>query len=240
MAVALLPLFVLMPMIGKYQDIAHSTLAASRYAAFDMLTRYQTTKPQSQLDQEVRQRFFSAANAPIKSSESAQSPQASLNPLWRDPTNRPLIAQLSDISIRHSGASLSDSSDPQGMATAALEKARGLIDLPQRELHTATVSVPLINLPQSLRIYEPFDRLHLRVQRHTSVVPDPWTAAGPAQVQAQIDKAVLIPLSRPLRAVGELIDLPLSAAEPGVSKPQLGELEFWSDLVPSDRLKASK
>lgn len=35
MAAPLLGLFLLMPMIGKYQDIAHATQMASRYAAFD-------------------------------------------------------------------------------------------------------------------------------------------------------------------------------------------------------------
>jgi hypothetical protein len=38
-SLALIPLFLLLPMIGKYQDINHATQMASRYAAFDAILR---------------------------------------------------------------------------------------------------------------------------------------------------------------------------------------------------------
>ena len=38
-ALALIPLFLLIPMIAKYQDIGHSTQMASRYAAFEATIR---------------------------------------------------------------------------------------------------------------------------------------------------------------------------------------------------------
>jgi len=56
-ALALIPLFLLLPVIGKYQDIAHSVQLASRYAAFDAMIRNDvsgTWKPESQLAEEVR------------------------------------------------------------------------------------------------------------------------------------------------------------------------------------------
>lgn len=232
-AVALVPLFLLMPLIGKYQDIAHSTLAASRYAAFDMLTRYQNAKPQEQLEQEVRRRFFSASTLPIKSNDSAGDVQADQNPLWRDPTNRPLIAKFSDIQVSPSWTAQT------GSPEALNKSANLLVNLPARDIYTATITVPLINLPEGLRFYQPFDQLNLQVQRRTSVAPDPWAAAGPAQVQAQIDKALVVPLSRPLRGFLDLVNLPMEAVEPGVRQPKLGQLDFWTDQVPCDRLPAT-
>ena len=38
-SLVLIPLFLLIPMIGKYQDISHATQLASRYAAFDAVLR---------------------------------------------------------------------------------------------------------------------------------------------------------------------------------------------------------
>jgi hypothetical protein len=231
-ALALVPLFLLMPLIGKYQDIAHSTLAASRYVAFDQLTRYQNPKPQAQLEQEVQRRFFSATALPIKSNDAAGDVRVDQNPLWRDPTNRPLIAKFSDIQVSPSWAAQTGSPD------ALNKSANLLVNLPERDIYTATITVPLINLPEGLRFYEPFDKLNLRVKRHTSVVADPWSASSPAAVQAQIDRPLLAPLSRPLRGFSNLTDPIMDAVEPRVSKPKLGELDFWADQVPIDRLPA--
>ena len=68
-ALALLPLFLLIPVIAKYQSIAQATQMASRYAAFDGLVRNEvqnSSKPLDQLQDEVRRRIFSNSDAPIK------------------------------------------------------------------------------------------------------------------------------------------------------------------------------
>lgn len=234
LSVALVPLFLLMPLIGKYQDMAHSTLAASRYAAFDRVNRYQTPKPQAQLEQEVRRRFFSTTAQPIKSNDLANDVQADQNPLWRDPTNRPLIAKFSDIVLSTSWSPLED------FAVALNRSGEKLIDLPKRDIYTATISVPLINLPEGLRFYQPFDKLNLQIKRHTSVQPDPWTASGPGEVLEKLDQPLLVPLRIPLRALKPLVDPLVIAVEPKVPAPNLGGLDFWSDQVPQDRIKAAR
>ncbi len=231
LSVALVPLFLLMPLIGKYQDISHSVLAASRYAAFDMLTRYNDPKPQAQLEQEIRRRFFSSSGSPIKTSDLAQDVEADQNPLWRDPANKPLIAKFSDVQVGTSWAGLSGTPDVFN------DTARATFGLPRRELYTATITVPLINVPEGLRFYEPFDKLNLQVRRHTSVAPDSWAGSSASQVQGQIDRALLVPLSRPLKALSPFVELTMKAVEPGVRPPKLGELQFWADQVPLDRLK---
>ena len=68
-AAALVPLFLMLPMIAKYQDIAHSTLIASRYAAFDDMVRnaaQNKQKPIEQLQDEVRRRFLVILWCPSK------------------------------------------------------------------------------------------------------------------------------------------------------------------------------
>ena len=78
-APALVPLFLLIPLIGKYQSISHATAMASRYVAFDAMANnagmggYQ---PRAQLEQKVHCRFFSNSNAPIKTNDEAGDSKA--------------------------------------------------------------------------------------------------------------------------------------------------------------------
>ena len=231
LCIALVPLFLLFPLIGKYQDIAHSVLAASRYVAFDMLTRYNDPKPQAQLEQEVRRRFFSATALPIKSNDSAGNVAIDQNPLWRDPVNKPLIANFNDIQVSTHWTASSN------WANGSFNTAASWLDLSDRGIYTATITVPIANLPAGLRFYEPFDKLNLRVQRHTSIVPDTWAAGSAAQVQSKLDRTLPVPLSQPLQALSPFVDLWMLPTEPGVRPPKLGELQFWVDQVPADRLK---
>ena len=97
MAAPLLGLFLLMPMIGKYQDIAHATQMASRYAAFDATVHNDaagSSKPPAQLAAEVRRRYFSRPDAPIKTGDTAGDFDAHRNPLWTDPAGNPLIPRF--------------------------------------------------------------------------------------------------------------------------------------------------
>lgn len=231
LCIALVPLFLLFPLIGKYQDIAHSVLAASRYVAFDMLTRYNNPKPQAQLEQEVRRRFFSAAALPIKSNDSAGDFTADQNPLWRDPINKPLISNFNDIQVSTQWTTSSN------WANESFNTAASLLDLSDRGLYTATITAPIANLPAGLRFYEPFDKLNLQIQRHTSIVPDTWAAGSAAQVQSKLGGPLLVPLSKPLQALSPFVDLWMLPVEPGVRPPKLGQLQFWADQVPADRLK---
>ena len=87
-ALALIPLFLLVPMIAKYQDISHFTQLASRYAAFDAMTRndsVSTWKPEAQLADEVRRRFFSNSDAPIKTGDVVGNFDANRNLFWSNP-----------------------------------------------------------------------------------------------------------------------------------------------------------
>jgi hypothetical protein len=104
-------------------------------------------------------------------------------------------------------------------------------------IFTSGVTVRLSNLPADVAAYQPFDKINLSVTRHTSVIVDGWAAADPAQVVNRIDSKLLVPgtLLRPVQPLAAAL---VGIAEAGqVQAPRLGELEFWSDVVPPDRLK---
>jgi hypothetical protein len=104
LAVALLPLLLLMPVLAKYQDISSATQMASRYAAFDAMSRNDATgsswKPEAELAAEISRRFFSSPNTPIRTGEGAGNGKSQQNLFWRDPQDNALIRDLNaDVTL---------------------------------------------------------------------------------------------------------------------------------------------
>src|SRR5690606_38190464 len=137
LALVLVPLFALVPMLGKYLDIAHATELAARYLAFESTIAHGAAgfKSEARLAAEVRTRFFGASDAPIESGEGRRAPTAALNPLWTDPDGTPLLDDPDttvSIAVRRAGPLI-----PEG---ALLAGAHGL-DLPMRNEHALQINV---------------------------------------------------------------------------------------------------
>lgn len=228
-AAALIPLFLLVPVIAKYQDIAHATQMASRYAAFDTLVRYNsapnTAKSPDQLQSEVRRRFFSTSDAPIKTKDVAGDFKAHQNLYWRTPDDKPLIANFSDITLAQSRRSTFDGQPVKGPFAFTF----GATDI-----YSANINVKLANLPSGLKFYEPFDKINLSINRGTSVLADAWTGKSTVDVQNKVGG--LVPNVTALSQLSTLVDPTLMLVEPGVSPPKLGRLDYWAEDVPDGRV----
>jgi hypothetical protein len=237
-SLVLIPLFLLLPVIGKYQDISHASQMASRYAAFDAVLRNDgnnSEKSPAQLQNELRQRYFGPAEAGIKS---VSEQGAALKDYWNDPFGRPLIRNPADIALSF-GASHGDG-HADGYAKASdtqLFPLASLAGLSTNGIYRANVAVRLANLPQGVRSIEPFDRLDLTIERHASVLPDAWTAASPVQAEQRFGRMA------PINAVMPegLISLAIKYVDLGkVEAPRFGNLAAWRDVVPQDRLQGRK
>lgn len=255
---ALVPLFLLMPVIAKYQDIAQATQMASRYVAFEAMTRNDGTgsfKPESQLADEVRRRFFSNSDAPVKTNDTAGDFKANRNLFWSDPKGDPLIKNFSDVQVsfgKAMGASHADAFSSASDGKAFL--LRDELGLKAKGVYAANVSVKLANLPSDLtgftKSYELFKNINLTMSKTTAVLIEPWAAADPAGVASHIntlpsllpvpllpgkDLAVLRPI---VDAAVMVMESPKTFPTPCMHcGPKLGELQFWDDVVPADRLK---
>lgn len=245
-AAVLVPLFLLVPLIAKYQDIAHATQMASRYVAFDAFARNDsvgTAKSSGQLADEVRRRFFGNADAPIKTDDVAGNFLAHQNLFWRGPSNAPLIRNFGTDVVVSFGSG--NDPDPGAGFSPASDGApfilRQQLALQARGVYTANVSVALANVPVSLKFFEPFDRINLNVGRSTSVAIDPWAARDAAQVESRIAADPALFPTAALAAVTPAVDAAVRVidAPAGLAGPLLGQLEFWRDVVPDDRLKAA-
>ena len=251
-ALVLVPLYLLMPLIAKYQDIAYQTLMASRYVTFDAAVNNEsqnTWKSPAQLAGEVRRRFFSTPDAPIKTNDTAGNFSAHRNVYWKGPKNEPLIADFdADVAISFGqnrspaqAGSLTPASDGDPFNRAGNTEVEthvaDQLGLKSAGIFTGNVTIKLANLPADMAAYQPFDKINLSVTRRTSVIVDGWAAADPEQVVKRIDSRLLVPgtLLRPVQPLAAAL---VGVAEAGqVHAPRLGELEFWSDVVPPDRLK---
>ena len=251
-AIAIIPLFLLIPLIGKYQDISHATTMAGRYAAFDATNRNDVQggwKPPAQLADEVRRRFFSNTDAAIKTNDTAGNFKANQNLLWVDQQNHPLIANFGkDINLSfgnektsaHTSKDFSSASDGAPFITT--------IDFPSRlqvvphGIYRANVSVTIANIePLSgpLNTYKEFEKINLVMNRGTSLVIDPWSASSIAQAEQRFSGHNLLFPAGSLKYIASLVDLNVQAVDllGGIQGPQLGQLDFWRDVDPEDRLK---
>lgn len=241
LAFALIPLFLLIPVIAKYQDMAHATQMASRYAAFDAIVHNHTGswKSEAQLASEIRRRFFSNSEAWIKTHDTAGNFAAHRNMFWHGPRGESLITDFdSDVTVsfgasegsRHVDAFIpaSDRGNYREVADRASLETPGI--------YRANVSLRVANLPAGLRSYEPFDSINLTMSRTSSVLVDSWNASSPDQTDERVYRASNLAKHRHLAAEA---DAEVSVVDRlgGLRGPQLGQLDFWHDLVPDDRLR---
>lgn len=252
LAVALLPLYLLIPLIAKYQDIGSQAEMASRYVAFEAATRndaQSTWKTPAELAGEVRRRFFSNSDAPIKTGDVAGNFLANQNLFWLGPDGASLITDFDrDVAVSFGPDQKPDQADAFSPANDGAPfndivessvhiHAADKLGLASKGIYTGNVTVRLANLSAGLKMVAPFDHIDLAVTRHASVLIDGWQARNPAQVQSRIDSGVLVPATH-LRSVAPVVNASVTLAEAGhVSGPKLGQLDFWTDVVPSDRLK---
>ena len=221
-ALALVPLFLLVVHVGKTIDLLHAAEGASRYAAFEAVVRHSGNgwKSDASLAAEVRRRFFSHPDAPLKTSDVAGDFTAHRNPLWSDAGGRPFLPRLDD----DVGVALHiDAFDTIPAAGFA-----GALGLSLENFATATVTVRPASVPR----LAPFDTLRLSIARRTVLLADTWTAHDAAQVRARIESAPSLYPVAPWRA---LVDV--AGALPAlVFDPPLRAGDFDWDVVPCDRM----
>lgn len=250
LSVILIPLFLLISMLAKYQYISHVTQMASRYVAFDATTRNDVQgsagwKPEDQLADEVRRRFFSNSDAPIKTDDVAGNFDANRNLFWRDPYGHPLIKNFSDVTVSYGPGGSSGTASPTHASGFTSSKdgtpflLTSALRLASKGTYGANVGVSLANLPSGLHLIEPFDKLNLSVQRHTSLLFEPWGANSPSQAESRFGR--LAPLNAALSAIEPIVAGAVNVVDmTRVTAPKFGNLEAWRDVVPADRLEAPR
>lgn len=176
-AIALVPLAVLVVLLGKYQTMQSASIAASRSLAFECAVHPASCRAPdpSPLVDVVRARHFDG------------------QPLWRDRAGRPLLERLADV-----GGAVSLQSFDAGAGTAAGTDAGALqlIDsvagparfgLALRDgLFDARIQVAVAPSFASNTGFMSLDPLALTLRARTVVLADTWMASGPGPGTASV------------------------------------------------------
>jgi hypothetical protein len=226
LAVVLVPLFLTIPLLGAYLDLAQTTEVAARYVAFEgtVANTASAWKSDATLAAEVRRRFFSRSDAPVKTGDTAGDFGGDRNPLWTDHAGNPLLARFgSDVSVATRSRANS------APAAAVLAGGSGF-DLPRDNEYTAVVSVR----PRNVAGLAPFDAIGLEIARSQTIVVDGWAAGSPDAVRHRVEDAGLAvyPIE-PLRLLGEAFN-PLID---GMLDPKIVVGDVKPEIVPCDRLE---
>lgn len=230
LSLVMVPLLLIVPLLGKYMDIAQTTAAASRYTAFEGTVRHSSStdgwKSDADLATEVRRRFFSNSDAPIKTNDAAGDFTAHRNTLWFDHRGDPLLPQF----VKNVGVVTQKDSMSQPLGALA-----GSFNLPQENLYTGRVNVNIADIKN----LKPFDLIGLTTTRWTTVLVDPWAASGPDQVTDKVQNAGLLFPYKPLELIAKPLGLLMSNPVLAIlgtdsSPPEVGRVD--PNRVPSDRV----
>lgn len=182
-ALAMVPLFILIPLIGKYLDMKHSSIAASRALAFECTVRYEDCADLNRhpsFADEIRMRFFAGNAQSVLSNDRPERDEVAMgNPLWVDRRGRPLLERYSDVGVRADARTLST---PGALRTASNFFGPGRMGLEmERGLFDARVQVNVAARDGGADFLSQLDSLALNMQFHTAVLTDAWSARDPGR-----------------------------------------------------------
>jgi hypothetical protein len=218
-AALFVPLFLGIVYVGKYQDIKHEVIEASRYAAFeqalDPSQQHESANGASVLIEETKARFFTdgsrnSGKIGYQDTTAGLSTSSTLNPVWTELDNTPMIANYSDVSVSLSNGSINS------LALQATDTvANAMYSLSSGGQVQANVEVALANIAS----FQPLQNINLKIGATTVVASDAWNGGGAANVAGHFTVAS-IPVSA-LKALNIPL-LPLFQMLSDTNGPQWG------------------
>lgn len=245
-----LPVFLLIPIVGKYLDIRATSVQAARYVAWERTVWYGGTsasvswpandKSSGAIQNEVRQRLFSEGTA-ISSGDGGAGNWGGggLKANWTNRDGSPLLASYGAV-----GQSLSNNDTPNIASDllsliVTVTDAIGSFTLETKGFYSGGVSVGVTTLPInfSLDAASAYNPGLITMSESTTLLANGWNAGGASHVKTQTQG--LTPTSifanDPVKTIFDVVKGVLAAA----STQELWFLEVGKiepDVVPPDRL----
>jgi hypothetical protein len=177
------PLFMGIFYIGKYADIKHQAIQASRYAAMESALDPQVLEPSplepnghesvGVIQNETVARFFrDGGQHAIGLDDQAQGATATdENPVWSQVNGDPMLDKYSDVSVQIGTKSIdSVILAPTDLATKAFNGLHNGYGV------EADVEVPVVNIPQFAAL------TNIKIAATTVIAADPWNGDGAKDV----------------------------------------------------------
>jgi hypothetical protein len=257
----LIPLFLIVPILGKFMDMKSSSIQAARYAAWERTVWFGSTdwsaaqKTDAQIQNEVQWRFFSdtAATKFQAGDMSAGGWGGGVKPLWKDRAgNSMLYSYNSDVT---QGSARTDTPGLMNDVLDPIVSAIGFIGnilgaafvLDMQSLYTSTVTARVQQtrkieqvLGGGLTDTETFKAVTPVFAEKSVLIANGWSANGAAQTKTQTEG--LTPTSflqrSPISDILTVIQYLAYVFAPELAPDHLklgGVIQ--PDIVPDDRLK---
>jgi hypothetical protein len=222
------PLFFGVIYIGKYSDIKHQAIQASRYAALERAMDPNAHDTDAVVKDDAVARFFwdNGQHQNIGRADRATAATSTdENPLWGQANGSPMLGQYSDVRVTFTPSTVSSlNSSFTPLVTA---ESRHLFNsLPSGGVVQANVEVPVANITH----FAPLQNINLTIGATTVIAGDPWNADGAGGVADHFPKS---PASAvPARGANWLTSIPgvnqffkwfagADAPTPGCLKPEI-------------------
>jgi Flp pilus assembly protein TadG len=208
--IAFVPLVLGVIYIGKYSDIKHQAIQASRYAAFERALDPHSHEGGTTVQDETVARFFrdGGQHAIGFQDKATGSTRSDENPVWAQVNDNPMIGQYPDVSVQFSSKSVKDSTTSTLMSPMdlAIKTMSGLND--DGSAVEADVSVKVANISH----FATLSNINLSVGATTVIAGDPWNGGGAQDVANHFPSSPFPPPAVPQRVLGWLENLPLAGS----------------------------
>jgi len=247
-----IPVFLLIPLMGKYLDIRATAVQAARYVAWERTVFYGGTsasvswpandKDDGTIQNEVRQRLFSEGTAIAGGDGSAGDWGSNgIKANWHNRDGSAMLASYNAV-----GQSISNDDTPNIASDilsliVTVTDAIGPFTLETKGLYTGSVSVGVttepINNSLSYDSADAFDPGPLTFGESNVILANGWAAGGASHVKTQTQglSPTSIFATDPVKTIFDVVKGVLAAA----STQELWNLELGKiepDVVPPDRL----
>ena len=224
----LAPLFLAVTYAGRYGDILHSSVQASRYAAFQRAMQpSQATLPDSKIEDQMRARFFVRGNfmhnGALQSDDSAVRLRGDTAPtVWRDLSFQPLLTSPNNVTLSMGTAALNSGGAQQALNFVSHEAGKTYSGAA-----VANVEITLVN---KMDLSSHATR-NLSIGATAAAVGDTLSSSGS---QATRDAAAtVVPLHHVPAALNGFLNAAMHLFEQ--NGPTLGCIK--PDVVPTGRLQ---
>lgn len=245
----LVPIFILIPIVGKLIDFKMATIEAARYAAFERtITSNQSSVrgatfaslPDQDLQNGMLMRFYSANGGTITATQNSSTQNFAPRPLWVDQKLTPFMPNASDGNVTITqNASPSYADQSLGRILSLLNNLHIGFDWDQNGYYTATVtasaSLPSIIGTAGGQPLDTYFESPLTFTATDALLSDTGSATSPSYVHQQIKQTLLT----------SLLNFTSSVNQYDFLLPDLGGLKLGhivtdsSKEVPCDRLAGS-
>jgi hypothetical protein len=260
LALATVPILLLIVYLGKIQSAQQATIAASRALAFECQVSFDACNNfanNSLIADELRRRHFMAADTAIVSRDTSDNAAAESEKLtlWSDRRGNALLESYADVGFRidpdtfNAGSGVAGSlgariaSNAMNLVSAIAGPGRFGLDW-QGGLIDAKVETRLARSAQSNALVDSLNPMPLAFKAHTAILTDAWNASSASggearSTQSRVDDGSRIPgldqvidvMYAPTRAFIALGDI--SIIEPNSRAFNYHEVDV--NVLPADR-----